>query len=328
MNIKFQRFSAIFEGKILPLENQFFDTPVLFLIFNRPDVTERVFGQIRKVQPKQLFIGADGPRADKPGEKEKCEATRQLVLDMIDWECEVKTLFRDENLGCGLAVSQAITWFFEHVEMGIILEDDCYPDLSFFPFCEELLEYYKDDERVMSITGLNWQDGKKRSNFSYYFSHYPGIWGWATWRKSWCKFIHRIDKQTDIIKTIKDTSSLKREFISHQRVLSIIAKVDSWDYSWRFTVMYNKAFCIIPEVNLVSNLGWGNNATHTHSESNWRSNRKTFSITFPLKHPDSIIRNTRADRYTARMIFLNRETTTRYYINKSKRIIKRCLGLY
>ena len=110
------------------------DTPVLFLIFNRPDVTEKVFSQIKKATPKQLFIAADGPRAANAEDQVECAKTRQLVLDMIDWECEVKTLFREENLGCGLAVSQAITWFFEHVEMGIILEDDCYPDLSFFRF--------------------------------------------------------------------------------------------------------------------------------------------------------------------------------------------------
>ena len=125
------------------MEQGEFETPVLFLIFNRPDLSQQVFERIREIKPKQLFVAADGPRATHPDDAQKCADARRVTLNIIDWECEVKTLFRDENLGCGLAVSQAITWFFEQVEMGIILEDDCYPDLSFFRFCEKLLDYYK-----------------------------------------------------------------------------------------------------------------------------------------------------------------------------------------
>src|SRR4030042_6453503 len=150
-------------------------TPVLFLIFNRPDTTEKVFDEIRKAKPKKLFVAADGPRQDKQGEKEKVGRARQIVIDGIDWDCEIKTLFRDKNLGCKVAVSSAINWFFENEEMGIILEDDCLPHQSFFRFCGELLEKYKDDERIMVISGENLLFGRKRTNYSYYFSRYYHI---------------------------------------------------------------------------------------------------------------------------------------------------------
>ena len=145
-----------------------FNTPILFLIFNRPDTTIEVFNRIKKIQPKYLFVAADGPRQDKIGEKEMCEATR-AIIEQIDWDCEVKTLFRESNLGCGKAVSEAISWFFVHNEMGIILEDDCLPDLSFFSFCENLLEKYKDDSRISTICASNYQLQNNTSN-SYYFS--------------------------------------------------------------------------------------------------------------------------------------------------------------
>ena len=138
-------------------------SPVLFLVFNRPDTTRRVLEAIRQAQPSQLFIAADGPREGKSGEAEKCADVRRIVNEGIDWDCEVKTLFRDKNLGCKVAVSRAIDWFFEHVEEGIILEDDCLPHPTFFRFCEELLNKYRDDERIGQISGDNFQFGKKRT---------------------------------------------------------------------------------------------------------------------------------------------------------------------
>ena len=159
-------------------------TPVLFLIFNRPELTEKVFQKIQDAQPKYLFVAADGPRDNKYGEKDLCEKTRAVVLENITWECEVKTLFRTENLGCRTAVSSAINWFFENVEEGIILEDDTVPDNSFFSYCQALLEKYRNHEQIMMITGDNFQDGIKRGNGSYYFSRYVHIWGWASWRRA------------------------------------------------------------------------------------------------------------------------------------------------
>ena len=161
-----------------------FQTPILFLIFNRPDTTKRVFESIRSIKPAKLYIAADGDRKDKVGEDLLCKDTRSII-DLIDWECEIKTLFRPENLGCKIAVSSAIDWFFENEEQGIILEDDCLPNESFYIYCETLLNYYAFNERIMHISGNNFQDGMMRGNGSYYFSNYNHIWGWASWKRAW-----------------------------------------------------------------------------------------------------------------------------------------------
>ena len=159
-------------------------SPVLFLVFNRPETTRRVFEAIRTAKPSRLYIAADGPRLEREGERANCEEVRKIALE-VDWECDVKTLFRDENLGCKRAVSEGISWFFEHEDEGIILEDDCLPDRSFFSFCKDLLERYRHDTRIMVISGVNFQQGRKRTEYSYYFSIYPHCWGWATWRSAW-----------------------------------------------------------------------------------------------------------------------------------------------
>ena len=157
-------------------------TPVAFIIFNRPSLTQIVFNTIRQAKPKQLFVIADGARF--PEEKEKCQQARDIIRQ-VDWDCEVLANYSDVNLGCGKRISSGISWVFEHVEAAIILEDDCLPHLSFFRYCENLLDYYRDDERVMAIGGDNFQDGNKKTPYSYYFSKYPHVWGWATWRRAW-----------------------------------------------------------------------------------------------------------------------------------------------
>jgi hypothetical protein len=179
----------------------------------------------------------------------------------------------------------------------------------------------------MSITGLNWQDGKKRSSCSYYFSHYPGIWGWASWKSSWSKYLFRFNSNSQENTFIDVISNSKREALVHKRDMTNIERVDTWDYSWRFTIMYHKGYCVIPKTNLVSNIGWGDNATHTRNKGNWKARRATNSISFPLQHPDAIHRNIKADRYTARMIFLDRESQLMYYLNNSIGLIRKWLGL-
>lgn len=161
-------------------------SPVLFLVFNRPESTKRVFEQIRKGKPDQLFIAADGPRKDKVYEQELCRQTREILL--IDWDCDLKTLYREENLGCGKAVFSAIDWFFSHVSQGIILEDDCLPQADFFRFCDETLDKYVDNDQILEISGTNLQGGTVIGDGSYYFSRYGGIWGWATWSRAWNKY--------------------------------------------------------------------------------------------------------------------------------------------
>ncbi|OUC08639.1 hemolytic protein HlpA-like protein, partial [Litorilinea aerophila] len=159
-------------------------TPVIFLIFNRPDTTAQVFAEIAKARPRRLLVVADGPRPHRPDDVEKCSATR-AVIERVDWPCEVSCDFAEENLGGRRRISSGLTWAFSQVEAAIVLEDDCLPHPTFFPFCEELLNRYCHDERIMAITGDNFQFGRSRTKYSYYFSRYFHSWGWATWRRAW-----------------------------------------------------------------------------------------------------------------------------------------------
>ncbi len=271
-------------------------TPVLFLIFNRPDVTFRVFEEIRKAEPKQLFIAADGPRENKEGEAERCEQARS-ILKKIDWNCEVKTMFLDKNLGCRDAVSSAITWFFNNVEEGIILEDDCLPNQNFFTFCQTLLEKYRDNERIMHIGGANFQDGIKRGSSSYYFSVYPGIWGWATWKRAWGKYLINMDdfesfRKNQSIFNLKPIADYNLEKLSK----TFIREISTWDYQWMYSVWKNNGICIIPNLNLISNIGFGVNATHTIEKNSFLAEIPVYDIGI-IKHPEKIIINNTADDY-------------------------------
>ena len=276
-------------------------TPVLFLIFNRPDTTEKVFQQIRAARPARLFVSADGPRKNKDGERQRCEEARKII-GMVDWKCELKTRFSDDNLGCRVAVSSAIDWFFDYVEEGIILEDDCLPDSSFFPFCEALLAKYRDDQRIMHIGGTNFQDGRVRGNGSYYFSRITHIWGWATWRRAWEKYDVTVstfdefivnNRIADIFPERRTQKYLLRDF--HQVHAN---KKDTWDIQWTYCTMVNNGLAIIPNQNLVSNIGFGIHASHTTLHDPL-ANRPT-GAAGALVHPRFVIPNREADLYTFR----------------------------
>ncbi|NKQ38649.1 MAG: glycosyltransferase family 2 protein [Methanosarcinales archaeon] len=280
-------------------------TSVLFVVFNRPETTIQVFETIRQAKPPRLYVAADGAREDKEGELEKVKQVREIV-NQVDWDCEVKTLFRDKNLGCKIAISSAIDWFFEHEEMGIILEDDCLPHPTFFRFCEELLEKYRDDERIAMISGNNFQFGRKRTNYSYYFSRYPHIWGWASWRRAWKNY----DVDMKIWSEIRNGNWLQDLFKDKKSVQywanifekTYQGKINSWGYRWTFSCWIQNALTVIPNVNLVSNIGFGLDASHTKATTKL-SNISTSPIEFPLKHPNFIIRDTLADDFTQRNIF-------------------------
>jgi hypothetical protein len=279
--------------------NSSFETPILFLIFNRPDTTVRVFEEIRKQKPKYLFVAADGARTTKTGEAELCIQTRDIIK-LVDWDCDVKTLFREQNLGCGKAVSSAITWFFENVEQGIILEDDCLPHPDFFNYCEELLNKYKENEQVMLISGDNFQNGTKRGEASYYFSAYPHIWGWATWQRSWNKYDFTLENySTKFYKTqLKQYFQLwtEREIWLEKFLLMKRKPIDTWDYQLSFSIWKNNGLIILPNVNLVSNIGFGVNSTHTNNSNDICANIPVHSI-LPIQHPQNIIRDKIADKY-------------------------------
>lgn len=274
-------------------------SPLLFLVFNRPDTTCEVFEKIREYKPKKLYIAADGPRDNREGEADKVVKVRKIAT-AVDWPCEVKTLFRDENLGCKKAVSEGISWFFEHEEQGIILEDDCLPHPDFFRFCENLLERYADDERIWVITGNNFQNGIKRGDASYYFSRFNHVWGWASWRRAWQKADMDIKfwpewKKSSEWKTFWSDSVARKYW---ERIFDQMYRheIDTWDYPWTASVWYHEGMTATPNVNLVSNIGFGEDATHTSNSNDPLSNAKTTSIGL-IRHPENIHDDPIADRY-------------------------------
>ena len=246
-----------------------------------------------------MYVAADGPRLHKEGEKEKCETVRKIVTQ-IDWDCELTTLFREENLGCGKAVSEAITWFFDHVDEGIILEDDCLPNTSFFLFCQDLLERYRDNGKITHISGNNFQLGKRRGNGDYFFSNYTFIWGWATWRRAWRKYDYSMRDYELLLK------NYKYKYLIQQEMMRVVkyGNLDTWDVQWQYTNFYYYALAIQPKINLVKNIGFSEDATHTKgNEPKSISDSRFGELTFPLRHPKKITADLKADLFTAVNIF-------------------------
>lgn len=284
--------------------------PVLFIIFSRPSTTKVVFEEIRRAKPSKLFIAADGPRKSRPDDNEKCKAAREIVAG-VDWDCEVKTLFRDENLGCGRGPAEAISWFFDHVDEGIILEDDTKPAPEFFQFCAELLDYYRDDIRIMEIAGSSLPNRlTKDSPYSYFFSDWDYIWGWATWKRAWKHFDYQIKHYPEVTEKryiINNYSSIYERFhLEHILTRSYYEndKVTWWDPQWGFSRKINSGLVVVPTKNMVVNLGFGSEATNTFDGS--RMTDVTIEkMEFPLKHPEFVLR----DRATDDEVFRKYSTT-------------------
>jgi hypothetical protein len=276
------------------------ETPVLFLVFNRPDTTARVFDAIRREKPARLYIAADGPRTGHLTDSERCAAVRDIVKN-VDWPCQMHYLLREVNLGCKRAVSSAITWFFEHEPEGIILEDDCLPDPAFFPFCSSLLERYRDDARVMHICGDNFQHGMRRGKGSYYFSRYVHVWGWASWRRAWAGYDAEMNTWKDFLSGGGLMTMVQEEQEYWTRVLNRAASggIDTWDYQWVFSVWAHHGLAIIPNVNLVQNIGFGADATRTTSHDAVRLQIPT-EHPGPLVHPPLVVPDGEADAFTFR----------------------------
>jgi len=279
-------------------ENNLFTTPILFIIFNRPDVTKRVFNAIREIRPAQLFVSADGPRASVVDEKEKCDQTRKII-EKIDWPCEVNKKYSEKNMGCKIGVSSAINWFFDSVSEGIILEDDCLPDLSFFTFCQELLIYYKEDTRIKMISGDNFQFGRIYGPASYYFSRHPQIWGWATWKRAWEEYDITMKtypdfKEKNRICNVVEKKSDQRHWL---KIFDRLYKnqVDTWDGQLVYAIFDYDGLCIIPNKNLVTNIGHTKEATHTKTTDKF-SNIPKNKIDVII-HPSNIEICREADRF-------------------------------
>ena len=270
-----------------------FDTAVLLVVFTRLATTEKVLHAIRAIRPARLYIASDGPRESKIGEKEKVAAVRNLILTSIDWRCEIKTLFREENLGCGPAVNGAINWFFVHEEMGIILEDDTVPDPSFFYFCQELLIRYKNDQRIGMISGNN-HVSSFLSNESYIFSKFKWTWGWATWRRSWVnQDINLKVLETSYKKSVIANMGHSSKTVKHWEYnIDCLNKksVNAWDYQWFLSLSAQNQLGIFPAINLVANIGFGEDATHCIDSAPIKFT-ETKPMIFPLRHPQYILPN-------------------------------------
>lgn len=276
-------------------------TPVAFIIFNRPDTTERVFAEIAKARPPKLLVVADGPRENRAGEAEKCAATR-AIIDRLDWDCEVLTNYSDRNLGCKRRVSSGIDWVFEQVEEAIILEDDCVPDPTFFRYCQELLDRYRHDQRIGLISGDNFQFGRRRNDDSYYFSKYIHIWGWATWRDRWAGSYDVTMAKWPRIRDegwLADIVGNEREAEFWHKIFERVyrGEIDTWDYQWVFANWVEGRSTVLPAINLIKNIGFDANATHTTGDSEL-ANLPSHALTFPLKHPVGVIRNMQADAFS------------------------------
>lgn len=276
------------------------NTPVTFMVFNRPDVTRLVFNEIKKAKPKKLFIIADGPRKHIQGEEEKCKEVRSIVTD-VDWECELVTNFADSNMGCRSRIASGIDWVFEHTEESIFLEDDCLPHQSFFQFTSELLQHYRNDERVMFISGNNFQFNRKPSPYSYYFSAYNHVWGWAAWKRTWKHYDISIKKLPEIKENHLLHSVLRNdkivEYFEKQFDLVYQGKLDTWDYQLLFACWINNGLTILPSKNLVTNIGFGTGAAHTFNSKDESSNITLKEMNFPLVHPPYVMRDFDNDRY-------------------------------
>jgi hypothetical protein len=281
-------------------------TAVAMIIFNRPDLTERVFAEIARARPPVLLVSADAPRPDRPGEVEKCAATR-AIIERVDWDCVVLKNYAETNLGHMRGPLSAIEWVFEQVEEAIILEDDCLPQPSFFEFCDELLERYRDDERVMMISGNNLLLNQRQVPSSYFFCKYGVMWGWATWRRAWRTF----DPELSAWPSLRETDWLLDILIEPRAAHYWRAIFDAhyghgrtpetWDAPWTFALWAQGGLSIAPEVNLISNIGFRQDASHTVT-TNRLAELPTAPIGFPLRHPPAMVRDREAEQTMLRHV--------------------------
>lgn len=281
------------------------DVPILLVIFNRPDKVKKLIERLSEFQPSKLYVVADGPRDHKPEDAALCQAARQAATN-VNWPCEVTTKFFDTNLRTTrpaeeYPVVQGIDWLFTENEIGIILEDDCMPDLSFFSFCTNLLEKYKDDERIMHISGDNFQDGQIRGDGSYYFSHFTAVWGWATWRRAWSHFHPAVADMDNFFKDQRlDQFPLSKK--AKRFGTKSYRSKGHWDSLWQYTVLYANGINIMPNQNLVTNIGFGDGATNTNKQDHPLANMPVQPM-ITITHPSKIEVDVEADQYYFDTVF-------------------------
>jgi hypothetical protein len=297
------------------------ETPVLLIVFNRVAPTTQVVDAIRQIAPKHLFVAADGPRRHIAEDRDRCEQVRAL-FDAIDWDCDLRKLYREENLGCKRAVQSAITWFFEQVEGGVILEDDCLPTPSFFLFASELLDRYRDAAEVMCISGNNFHGDGFQSPTSYYFSKYMHCWGWASWARAWKHYDAELSgpSDRDIICNYP-TNRAEVRFWSKRFRRVRNGRIDSWDYGWQYAIWKNHGLVIVPQQNLVKNIGFGGDGTHTQgAEDEFALEAKSMTI---QSHPQQVTQDIQADQREATHVFKIEPRLTRRVVRELRRSFRR-----
>jgi hypothetical protein len=283
------------------------ETPILFLVFNRPSLTQRVFDEIKKAKPKKLYVAIDGPRKGNQFDLENIEEVIKIVSE-IKWDCDFKILKRENNLGCGVAISKSINWFFSNVEEGIILEDDCVPSQDFFFFCESMLEKYRNDSRIMAINGSN-PLGHIQVDSTYFYSKYNFVWGWATWKRAWDFYEFDLTVESNFQRRKNLLKSFKYDLVSVRswyKHLDLVknGKINTWDYQWMYTCWKKNGFTITPKSNLVCNIGNELDPTHGVVDASYL-NLKQIELIKPIHSPKRFRRNLSIDKKIARYRFGN-----------------------
>lgn len=278
--------------------------PILLIGFNRPEMMAAQIDAVRAAKPPRLYIAVDGPRDGRDGEAEKCRAVRDCV-NLVDWSCEIKTLFRDKNLGCRLGVSRAITWFFENEEAGIVLEDDCRPTIDFIRFASEMLVRYKDDVRIGAVCGFNHFNLQSDTAASYHFSSHMDVWGWASWRRVWREYDVDLRQLEGRVEKVIDESAMTPYYknMFHMWAKEIENGMSTWDIQFSILFLAKKWLSVAPKTRLVANAGLSDEqATHTGGYVYWGKNwSKAGSIEFPLEHPAEVVCDVKADSIRERM---------------------------
>lgn len=271
--------------------------PILVVYFNRPDVLRRNLEALSLIAPKQLFFSCDAPRCNVPDDLVRVAECRRIVEEVVDWDCSVETLFAGRNYGCDAWVPKAISWFFSKVDAGIILEDDCIIDWGFVNFAAELLKRYKDEPRVMNISAANFQT-QKWGKADYYFSIYPANWAWASWARAWTAFQDEFEMTTDVDRKLWPhipCGTERRYWLRFYRAICI-GKCTFWDAKWLFAIWKNQGVSITPNINLVKNIGFGEDATHTKRIEDVGI-MEIAEVSAILNHPEEISVCVRADRF-------------------------------
>lgn len=279
-----------------------FDIPVLLIIFSRPDTTRKVLGEIRKRKPSRMLVFCDGPRPGRPDDCQKIAASK-AIIETIDWECDLQLNYQTENFGCGMGPKMAIDWMFSLYDRGIILEDDCVASSSFFDFCADMLDRYAEEPSVMHISGVCFLEKSQiRGEASYYFSKHQHCWGWATWKRAWDKFDYRMQDYPQFLKKggfayVSPKKQIREYWKTMMDEVYYPDKTDIWDYQWSYAIWKQKGVCITPARNLISNIGFGPEATHTQWAPDVMNNMARHELEFPLSHPAVLKVNKQADLF-------------------------------